>query len=279
MASALRVGNWSLDDVVSFIWGLTTRTYNAFANRWQNIITRNLSVVRKWKKMVWAENSKIKFPLLYLSIMWYAPGAELDRPALVKRSKRDPPRCGARPDIPLVNGFWNECFFSMVFIRINVSNFGMLLTTELMSSSLTWTKRQLASSLGNGWQLLLVTHTCSCQHWNCIFVSKSNNFAKYVLSFSPWFVVESIVCLDLFRAFLQLNHAIHYWLWSLPENADYHFWFFHKRLAHCSPKMVHCHRRENIMWHPVPKYQPLCHCMNATNDRSGSRENIVLNKT
>lgn len=99
---------------------------------------------------------------IYLSIKWYAPGAEFERPARVNRSRRDPPRCGARPDIPpLVNGFWNECFFNIVFIKINVSNFGMLLTTELTSSSLIWTRRQFSSSVGNMLVLLLVTHVCS----------------------------------------------------------------------------------------------------------------------
>lgn len=100
---------------------------------------------------------------IYLSGVWYAPGAEFDLPARLKRSKRDPPLCGARPEtlFPFENGFWNECFFSIVFIKINVSNFGILLTTALISSSLIWTNLQLSSSDGKGDTPFAVTQTCS----------------------------------------------------------------------------------------------------------------------
>lgn len=99
--------------------------------------------------------------MYYLSIKWYAPGAEFDRPARENLSRRDPPRWGARPDMPLIKGFWNECFFNMVLIRINVSSLGMLLTTELMSSSLICIRRQFSSSDGSLQVSLLVTHGCS----------------------------------------------------------------------------------------------------------------------
>lgn len=114
---------------------------------------------------------------IYLSIKWYAPGAEFERPARVNRSRREPPRCGARPDTPpLVNGFWNECFFNIVFIKISVSNFGMLLTTELTSSSLICTRRQFSSSVGRILVLLFVTHGCS--FWRFVICDGKNKKNK-----------------------------------------------------------------------------------------------------
>lgn len=96
----------------------------------------------------------------YLSFGWYS-GAEFDRPDRENLSLLAPLRYVVRPAIFLVNGFWNECFFNMVLISINVSNFGIDLTTLLISSSLIWMRRQFDSSDGNASVPYFVNHLCS----------------------------------------------------------------------------------------------------------------------
>lgn len=98
----------------------------------------------------------------YRSRVLYPPGAELLLPERTNLSILELPRCGVLPEMVRENGFWNECFFSIVFIRINVSNFGMLLTALLSSSSFISIKRQFSSSDGRGQVLFAVAHGCSC---------------------------------------------------------------------------------------------------------------------
>lgn len=60
-------------------------------------------------------------------------GADIERSALVRQQIRDP---NLSFEVTLFkNGLPNECFFNIVLISINVSNFGMLRTTIFMSFS------------------------------------------------------------------------------------------------------------------------------------------------
>lgn len=116
---------------------------------------------------------------------WYAPGAEFDRPAR-NRSKRDTPRCEVL-DIGFCwnwKGFWKECFFSIVLIRINVSSFGMLFTTLFSSSSLISIWQQLSSSVGNGYVWFAVTQLCSLISLSVIRLSGSFSSIRKINSFN-----------------------------------------------------------------------------------------------
>lgn len=125
------------------------------------------SVAWKFFYKLWFWNHFIiKIGETHLSgFMWYAPGAEFDLPDLENLSSLEPPRCGALPEIPvfLMKGFKKEWFLSIVLIKIKVSNLGILLTTELISSSLTCTRQQFSSSDGRTLRPSFVTHLCFCK--------------------------------------------------------------------------------------------------------------------
>lgn len=72
-------------------------------------------------------------------------------------------------------------------IKINVSNFGIDLTTCRTSSSLTSTSWQFSSSDGSGAAPLRVTHSCTCfeKQWRliyCIFEDEMITFCNLMLS-------------------------------------------------------------------------------------------------